>query len=275
MGAGRLQLTTGAGWFKFEDRAGGERGYVRVFCYVPERIQPASRVLIALHGLDRVAAGFRDEFITAADRLGKIVIVPEFDIEAFPGVYAYNYGNVVTAPPNSQPTVREEWNFGLIDRLFLSIRNDARIQSEKFDLYGNSAGSQYVLRYVALTEAPMLEKPISSNSGIYMLPNLSVNYPDGMGGIGMGDADLRRYLSRPLHILLGDADIDATAADLPRTPEALAQGPHRLARGLWHFEHCRALAKTLGIELAWTVEIVPGAHHISRAIFDRAMAISG
>jgi hypothetical protein len=163
----------------------------------------------------------------------------------------------------------------LIDRLFLSIKNDARIQMQKFDLYGNSAGSQYVLRYIALTEALMLEKPISSNSGIYMLPDLTVSYPNGMGDIGMSGADLRRYLSRPLHILLGDADTDATAADLPRTPEALAQGPHRLARGLWHFEHCRSLARTLGIELAWTVEIVPGAHHISPALFDRAMAISG
>jgi poly(3-hydroxybutyrate) depolymerase len=270
-----LQLKAGAGWFKFEDRAGRAWGYIRVFYYVPERIQPASRILIALHGLDRIAAGFRDEFIAAAERLGKIVIVPEFDIDAFPDVYAYNYGNAVTAPPNSRPKAREEWNFELIDRLFLSVKNDTQIQSQKFDLYGNSAGSQYVLRYVALTEAPTLEKPISSNSGIYMLPTLTVNYPDGMGGIGMGDADIRRYLSRPLHILLGDADTDATAADLPRTPEALAQGPHRLARGLWHFEHCISLAETMGIELAWTIEIVPGAQHISRAIFDRAMAISG
>jgi hypothetical protein len=270
-----LQLKTGAGWFKFEDRAGGRRGYVRVFYYIPERINPTSRVLIALHGLDRVAAGFRDGFIAAADRFGKIVIVPEFDIEAFPGVFAYNYGNVVTAPPNSRPNAREEWNFGLIDRLFLAVKSAANIQSQTFDLYGNSAGSQYVLRYVALRKAPLLEKPIASNSGIYMLPDLTVNYPDGMGGIGMGNADLRRYLSRPLHILLGDADTDATAADLPRMPEALAQGPHRLARGLWYVEHCKSLAKTLGIELAWTVEIVPRAHHVSRAIFDRAMAISG
>jgi hypothetical protein len=270
-----LQLETGSGWFKFEDEAAGGRGYIRVFYYIPAHITLTSRILIALHGLDRAAAGFRDEFIAGADRLGKIVIVPEFDIDAFPDVFAYNYGNVVTAPPNSQPNARSDWNFGLIDRLFLSLKECLQLRTETFDLYGNSAGSQYVLRYVALTQAPLLEKPISSNSGIYMLPDLTVNYPNGMGGIGLGDADLRRYLSRPLHILLGDADIDATAGDLPGGPEALAQGPHRLARGLWHYQHCKALAKTLGIELAWTVEIVPGAPHISPAIFDRAMAISG
>lgn len=50
-----LQLKTGSGWFNFEDRAGGARGYLRVFYYVPERIQATSRILISVHGLvDRV-----------------------------------------------------------------------------------------------------------------------------------------------------------------------------------------------------------------------------
>jgi hypothetical protein len=108
-----------------------------------------------------------------------------------------------------------------------------------------------------------------------MLPDLTVDYPNGMGGIGLHESDLRRYLSCPLHIILGDADTDATASDLPRGPDALAQGPHRLARGLWHYNHCKAVARRLGIELTWTEEVVPGAGHISRSIFDRALAISG
>jgi len=271
----RPQLNVGAGWFKFEDRAGGHRGYIRVFYYVPERINQASRTFMALHGLDRAASEFRDVFIPMAERLGKILIVPEFDIDVFPDVYAYNYGNVVSPPPDSQFNDKEVWNFSVIDRLFIYTRNVNGIQPNRFDLYGNSAGSQFVLRYVAVTQAPLLQNAISSNSGIYMLPDLALSYPDGMGGVGLNEADLLRYFSSPLHILLGDADTDTTAPDLPRNPEALAQGPHRLARGLWHYEHCKALAQKLGVELAWTVEIVPGAGHISQAIFDRAMVISG
>ena len=268
-------LSKGAGWFRFNDKAAGSRGHLRVFYYVPEHVEPDSRVLIALHGLDRAASEFRDVFIASSERLGKVVVVPEFDNDAFPSVYAYNYGNVVTPPPNSEFHDRSAWNFGIIDRLFLSIKEMMGVGSERFDLYGNSAGSQYVLRYIALTQAPMLQKAISSNSGIYMLPDLAVDYPSGMGGIDLDKENLRRYLSRPLHILLGDADIDAAASDLPRSPEALAQGPHRLARGLWHYNHCKDLAKQLGVDLAWTVEVVPGAGHVSQAIFDRAATISG
>jgi hypothetical protein len=271
----RPKLNVGAGWFKFEDRAAGHRGYVRVFYYVPNRIGPAARPLIALHGLDRAASAFRDVFVPMAERLGKIAFVPEFDIQAFPDVYAYNYGNVVSSPPHSQFQESEVWSFNIVDRLFLSVGDANGFRFDGYDLYGNSAGSQFVLRYLALMQSPFLKKTISSNSGIYMLPDLELSYPNGMGGVGLDETDLRRYFSRPLYILLGDADTDAKAPDLPRSPEALAQGPHRLARGLWHYEHCRTLAQKLGVELAWTVEIVPGAGHISQAIFDRAMVISG
>jgi hypothetical protein len=96
-----------------------------------------------------------------------------------------------------------------------------------------------------------------------------------LGGIDLDDSYLKRYFSRPIHLLLGDADTDTAAADLPKSLEALAQGPHRLARGLWYYEHCKSLAQKLGVELEWTIEIVPGAGHVCQAIFDRVMVISG
>ncbi|SDG49062.1 hypothetical protein SAMN05216338_1001484 [Bradyrhizobium sp. Rc2d] len=106
-----------------------------------------------------------------------------------------------------------------------------------------------------------------------MLPNLSMDYPDGMGGIGLNTSHLRRYLGRSLVILLGDADNDPDAPDLPRWDEAMAQGPHRLARGLWHFEHCTQLAKSLGVALGWRLEIAPGAGHVDQLIYDQGANI--
>lgn len=45
--------------------------------------------------------------------------------------------------------------------------------------------------------------------------------------------------SRPLLLLLGDADIDADHPQLPREPDAMKQGPHRFARGHHYFETAR------------------------------------
>jgi hypothetical protein len=56
---------------------------------------------------------------------------------------------------------------------------------------------------------------------------------------------------------------------------AMAQGPHRLARGLWHFERCKQVADQLGERFAWELEIVSGAGHVGQQIFDRAASILG
>jgi hypothetical protein len=226
-----------------------------------------------MHGLDRAAAEFRDVLVGQAEHNGQIVLVPEFDSEAFPDVHAYNYGNVTLAPPRSTVLPRSHWNFGIIDRLFRHVRIAIGSNRDTFGLFGNSAGSQYVLHYLALTEAAAVGVAVASNSGMYMLPDLTVDYPIGMGGLGLDESYLRRYLGRPLTILLGDADTDSAAPDLPRSEAAMAQGPHRVARGLWHYEHCRKVADRLGVPLGWNLEIVAGAGHVSQQIFDRAVSI--
>ena len=98
-----------------------------------------------------------------------------------------------------------------------------------FGLFGNSAGAQYVLRYLALTDGTAVEAGVAANCGAYMLPDLAIDHPVGMGGLDLDEAHLRRYLGRRLIVLLGDADTDSAAHDLPRDAPAIAQGPHRLA----------------------------------------------
>ena len=78
---------------------------------------------------------------------------------------------------------------------------------------------------------------VAANSGWYMLPDLDLGYPEGMAGLDLDESGLRRYLGRRLTILLGAANTDSTAADLPRMEAAMAQGPHRFARGRDTFGH--------------------------------------
>jgi hypothetical protein len=106
-----------------------------------------------------------------------------------------------------------------------------------------------------------------------MLPDLTAEYPVGMGGLDLDEEHLRKYLGRPLVMLLGDADNDPAAPDLPRMDYAMAQGPHRLARGLWHFEHCTKLADRLGAHFGWRLEIAHGAGHVDQQIYDQGTNI--
>jgi len=272
----KFRLHEGLGSFVFFSHDGAAmRPSIRVFFFRPKSSVRDARIVIAMHGLDRAASNFRDVLVEQAERTGQILLVPEFDAAQFPDVYAYNHGNVRRPPPNETVFPRNLWNFSIIDRLFEHVRTAVGSDRETFGLFGISAGAQFVLRYLALNEATAVDAAVAANSGWYMLPDLAVDYPVGMGGLDLDESYLRRYLGRRLIVLLGDADTDSAAPDLSRSETAMAQGPHRLARGLWHFEHCKQVADQLGGRFGWELEIVPGAGHVDRQIFDRAASILG
>jgi hypothetical protein len=263
----------GTGFFVFTDRSVPASGSIRVFYLCPQSGICDAPIVIAMHGLDRAAAAFRDVLAPQAAHNGQVVIVPEFDAQQFPDVFAYNFGGVRRSPPSNIVLPRDQWNFRVIERLFQHVLISLSSNQTTFGLFGNSAGSQYVLRYLALNEASSVDLAVASNSGVYMLPDLTLDYPLGMGGLDLNKNHLHRYLARRLIILLGDADTDASAPDLPRDDFAMAQGSHRLARGQWHFEHCAKLAERLGAPFGWRLQIAQGAGHVSQEVFDRAADI--
>lgn len=269
-------IEEGAGYFTFADRAAGERGAIRVFTYRPSDHDHRCPVIILLHGSDRAAAYFRDCWAAHADRMRALLLVPCFDRTAFPGARAYNYGNVLGVGI-ARPAVRlrSEWSYGLIDRLFVHVRACMGLEHAEYRLFGHSAGAQFAHRYLALTEAPLAEVVVAGNSGWYMLPDDGLAFPTGTGGTGANPGHVERYLSRRLVLLLGDADIDPNDPGLPRQPDAARQGRTRLARGLFYFEHCRAVATRLGVEFGWQLSIAPGVGHRDDQIAGPAAKILG
>jgi hypothetical protein len=261
------------GFFIYCDRTPHAHREIRVFYRCPRSGVSNAPIVIAMHGMDRAAAEFRDAMALQGARNEQVVLVPEFDTNQFPDFYAYNFGGVRLPPPSNIVHPREQWNFGIVDRLFAHVRDSVNSIRRSFGLFGNSAGAQFVLRYLALTEAPDVDAAVAANCGVYMLPDLAAEYPIGMGGLDLDDGHLRRYLGRRLVILLGDADNDPTAPDLPRTDHAMAQGPHRLARGLWHFQHCMRLAHSLGTTFGWRLKIAHGAGHVGQQIYDEGADI--
>ena len=261
------------GSFIFRDVVGDVARAIHVHFVRPSTDLDLAPILIALHGVDRAAARFRDVMIAGAQRNGQVVLVPEFDPHQFPGIDAYNFGGVRLPSPANTVSPREQWTFGVVDRLFAFARLALSSDRNTFSMFGNSAGAQFVLRHLALNEAPNVDRAVAANSGIYLLPDIGIDYPTGMGGIGLDQGDLRRFLTRRLVIMIGENDCDPNAHDLPRGEIAEAQGPRRLARGRWYLRHCADLAASLGVPLGWQLEIVPDAGHVSQEIYDRASDI--
>src|SRR6266700_7178887 len=106
-----IAMHDGAGSFAFADDAGGVRRTLRVFYFRPKAATRDSRIVVAMHGLTRAGEEFRDVLAGPAERNGRIVLVPEFDLKQFPDAFAYNFGGVRLSPPSNTVCPRETWHF--------------------------------------------------------------------------------------------------------------------------------------------------------------------
>ena len=232
---------------------------IAVYVYRPESFRPDGPVLMVMHGRKRNAGEYCEYFANEAERGGFLVIAPEFDEARYSHPYGYNYGDMVD--PNGQPRPRERWLFPVVEAIFQDARSRLRLRTDRFFLFGHSAGGQFVHRLATFGWQPSIERAIAANSGSYTLPVRDEAFPFGLGGADLDDAGLRALFARPLTILLGDADVDPTDAHLPREPAAMRQGPHRFARGHHYLEAARREAERLGVPLAWRLAIAPGVGH--------------
>ncbi|WP_440958684.1 alpha/beta hydrolase [Oceanicaulis sp. LC35] len=225
---------------------------LRVF-YVepPEGRLPDAPVVIVMHGVNRNADEYRDNWIGLAEQYGLRIYAPEFTSADFPGAAFYNLGGVGTDAPSS---------YAAIEPLFAAIRARGSTASG-YTLFGHSAGAQFVHRAVLFEDMPHLIKAYSANAGWYTLPDQNTDWPYGLAGVSVTESQLAAWLQRPMTLLLGEADTDRRDRNLRRTPEALAQGPHRFARGMFFFEAARSEADRLQLPIGWRVVTVPGVAH--------------
>lgn len=229
---------------------------------------PDAPVLFVLHGVRRDADRYVAEWLGLAEQHGLVVVVPEYRGADFPGARNYNHGRLLTETGQLRP--RGEWSWAVLEPLFDAIVARERLNARDYALYGHSAGAQYVHRHVLTGGGPRLRLAIAANAGSYMWPSADHDWPFGARGLPAGAFDPASAFAQPLVLLLGMGDNDPAHPTLPDQPEARAQGPHRLARGLNYFARSRAMA---GGRLAWRCALVPGVGHDNGAMAPFALAL--
>lgn len=232
---------------------------MRVFVNVPPAGTKDRSILFVMHGLQRDADRYRDEWRTLSDRHGVVVLVPEFNATDFPQREAYNFGGVIDREGKVRP--RREWHFQLIDQIFADFIQRSGSAVHQYDLYGHSAGAQFAHRFALLGGSARVRKVVVANAGSYSMPVFDRPFPWGLGGIGLDDGDVTRALAVEGVVMLGDRDIDPNHRSLPRDPQAMEQGANRFARGTTFFETLAAAARKRPSRLAWRKVVVPDIAH--------------
>ncbi len=225
----------------------------------PRRCTPETPLLFVHHGVNRNGDDYRDYWLPLVDEADLLVIAPEFPKASFPGAHWYNYGN--RTDTHEKPKPRAEWTYGTPARIFALLREQGVTRRAGYGQFGHSAGGQFVHRAMSLGFRDHVQAAVTANAGTYAMPALDIAFPFGLGGTGLGEAELKALLGFRLTVMGGSADIDTRSEHFPKDPPAMAQGPTRYARAQNYVAAARKAADARGIPCAWTFVHVDGVAH--------------
>lgn len=259
----------GAHEFSFSDWTGPP---ITVRAFLPDSVGADTPVVIVMHGASRDLPRYFADWSAAARARGFIAVVPWFSRDDFPGSERYNLGNVFDVE-TGEPQSESVWTFSAIEPLFDHVVEWTDTEAETYTLYGHSAGSQFVHRFLYYKPDARVGRAILANAGWYTMPDFGVDFPYGLGDSAVPVDALPGYFSRDVVVLLGDADINVDDASLRRTPEAMLQGAHRLQRGRTFFRVASAKAAEIDAEFNWQLQTVAGAEHSNAQMTPDAAAL--
>lgn len=257
-----VPLSTGSGSFRFVDEQGNADRPITVWYHQPEGFQRDGKVLFVIHGRGRNASEYRDVWVPHVEELNVLLLCPEFSNEYYPDSSHFNLG--YTLDENGKPRDKQKWSFTAVERIFDEVVDANRLRAKDYNIYGHSAGGQFVHRFVLFMPEARFNLAVAANSGWYTMPTQEIRFPYGLGGIDVKDEQLSTVLGRRLIVLLGTGDILTDQENLLNTPEAKAQGPHRFARGSRFFQLGKECAQSLEADFRWQRTEVPGATHSNK-----------
>lgn len=228
-------------------------------------------IVFVMHGFGRNGKEYRNEWIEYAEQYSFLLVVPTFVESYYPRSQGYNLGNVIT--PGGEAVPEAEWGFSAIEALFDHVKSITGSDETAYDLFGHSAGSQFVHRFHLLKPNNRARMSIAANAGWYTMPNFETEFPYGLNGSPGTQESLDAGLTRDLVVLLGEEDNDPNASSLRTTPEANAQGAHRFERGQTFYEAGQQAAERSSVSYGWRIQTVPGVGHESAKMAEAAAEI--
>ena len=112
-------------------------------------------------------------------------------------------------------TPSRRWAYQVPARMLALVQRAGITRRRQAFLFGHSAGADFAQRMMLLTDRSPYCAVVAANANWYALPTLLRPFPEGIGGLGLTDADVESRLAWPLTILAGEADLDTSGPSVP------------------------------------------------------------
>lgn len=239
------------------------------YAYIPN--ETPKNILVIAHGMlskkekaSDVAKKYISRWVRYADEYGLLLIAPVFDTPRF-GNLGGGFGGYRNLFGKYTPA--DTFVNKIVNRY--SVKTSSG--SNRFYLYGHSAGGQFVNRY-AVTHPEKIIRAVISAAGRYSYPNKSSEWPYGAGSMSKTlkwkDGTKKRvHITKPLRnyalaankvsIVIGSKDTKAQ----PKRPAHIGKNRIEIAKS-WA-NQMNQNAKRYGIKGNVNVYVIPGIDHSS------------
>ena len=228
-----------------------------VFYHLPNTIDNNTKILFVIHGNSRNADDYLNTWIKLAKGQNIAIFAPHFKRTSF---ISFNTLQMST----SSGRIRTDKNLYLnnsIDILFDFIKSKFSLSQELYNIYGHSAGAQFVHRYLLMSDKPKVKTAVAANAGWYTFLDGS-NFPYGLSNppINFNSSNVRDFLQMDFHVLIGSADTDITSS-VNQSNGANNQGANRFQRANNFFNYTQKIVDQNKLEFNWSFQIVNGVAH--------------
>jgi len=261
------KINVGIDSFVIQAYKDSDRKSIKVWTYRPENWNDKDKIVFVMHGGGRNANDYLNAWVELANKNNLLIIAPEFE-NRFSKYTTNDYqeGNLFTFFGTKNP--KTEWAYTVVENIFDHIKSVNNITNEQYDIFGHSAGGQFVHRMVMLMPESRIGTAIAANSGFYTLPNENLEFPYG---IKNAETDLQKSYKKRLIVLLGELDNDPSLGIFRTTDLAMDQGAHRLERGTTFFNVNKELTSKNKWTFNWEIHTVKEVGHDYKKMSENAI----
>ena len=239
---------------------------VEILYTLPKEINNQTKVLFIIHGNSRDVKKYLNLWLEDAKDKNVILVAPHFTKENYP-----NFGTLQIAKSSGKILNDQSNNLtNSISSFFTYFKSKYNLESSTYRIFGFSAGSQFVHRYLMYGKDTRTEKAVLGSAGWYTFLN-EEKYPYGTKNMPIEKDRYEWFLSRRVLFILGNKDNDPNHPTLNLSKGAKKQGNNRYERGQNYFDNLLNFSQKNKIPFRWRYKAVPSLDHNTEMLSKNAI----
>ena len=229
---------------------------VEMFYITPKKIDKDTQFLFVIHGNSRNAEDYISAWIPYVSNKNIIVVAPQFDKNNFRYFFLLESATSSGAINNNP----DDYINKSISSFFDFFQSKFSLSTNKYKMFGHSAGAQFTHRYMLLSNDKRISNAVIANAGWYTFLNGN-NFPYGIKNtpIDISSEHIRWFMFNKSSLLIGGNDVNLKSVN--SSVGAQKQGITRVDRASSFFESLVDISDNSNIPFRWGYKVVDNADH--------------